>query len=76
MFDPHALSSPDEFDPNRGQGNQFHFGYGLHECLGRAIAQVMIPEIVRQGLRLNRLTTGPVDRNGGPAPESWQWRWN
>jgi cytochrome P450 len=37
MFDPKALSNPDEFDPNRGKGNQFHFGLGLDECLGRAI---------------------------------------
>jgi cytochrome P450 len=76
MFDPKALSNPDVFDSTRGQGNQFHFGLGLHECLGRAIGQVMIPEIVRQSLRLNGLNAGPVDRKGGPVPEFWQWRWN
>jgi cytochrome P450 len=76
MFDPKALTDPDNFDSNRGQGNQFHFGLGLHECLGVAIGQVMIPEIVRQSLRLKGLSTGPVDRKGGPVPESWQWRWN
>jgi cytochrome P450 len=43
MFDPKALSRPDDFDPTRGLGNQFHFGLGLHECLGRAIGRVMIP---------------------------------
>ena len=36
---------------------------------------VMIPEIVRQGLRLKGLSVGPVDRKGGPVPESWQWHW-
>jgi cytochrome P450 len=76
MFDPKALSRPDEFDPTRGMGNQFHFGLGLHECLGRAIGGVMIPEIVRQSLLLDNLSVGPVDRKGGPVPESWQWRWN
>jgi cytochrome P450 len=76
MFDPKAMSNPDDFDPNRGKGNQFHFGLGLHECLGVAIGGVMIPEIVRQSLRLNGLSAGPVDRKGGPVPESWQWRWN
>jgi cytochrome P450 len=75
MFDPRALANPDEFDPTRGQGNQFHFGYGLHECLGRAIASVMVPEIVRQSLRLNGLTVQAVDYKGGPVPEAWQWRW-
>ena len=77
MFDAKAQSNPDNFDSNRGaQGNQFHFGLGLHQCLGYAIGQVMIPEIVRQSLRLNGLSAGPVDRKGGPVPESWQWRWN
>lgn len=75
MFDPAALSNPDDLDPSRTRGNQFHFGFGLHECLGRAIGEVMIPEIVRQGLRLNGLTAGAVDRKGGPVPEFWQWDW-
>ena len=48
MFDPAAFAQPDRFDPNRGTGNTFHFGLGLHECLGIAIGQVMIAEIVRQ----------------------------
>ncbi len=76
MFDPKGLPHPDDFDPTRGRGNQFHFGLGLHECLGRAVGAVMIPEIVRQSLRLNGLTAGAVDRKGGPVPESWPWRWN
>ena len=76
MFDPTALANPDQLDPSRTRSNQFHFGFGLHECLGRAIGGVMIPEIVRQSLRLHGLSTGPVDRKGGPVPESWQWRWN
>ena len=76
MFDPQALSKPEDFDPGRGPDNQFHFGLGLHECLGRAIGQVMIPEIVRQSLRLNGLKAGPVDQKGGPVPEAWQWQWS
>ncbi len=75
MFDEAALSHPSEFDPSRELGNQFHFGLGIHECLGRAIAQVMIPEIVRQALRLPNLVAEPVDKKGGPVPEAWAWRW-
>ncbi len=75
MFDPAALPHPDDFDPTRGPGNQFLLGHGLHECLGRAIASVMIPEMVRQCLRLNGLTAGAVDYKGGPVPEAWAWTW-
>lgn len=75
MFDPQALPNPNDFDPTRGPGNQFLLGYGLHECLGRAIASVMIPEMVRQALRLNGLKAAPVDYKNGPVPEAWQWTW-
>ena len=75
MFDSKAVTRPEVFDPTRGTSNQFHFGLGLHECLGRAIAAAMIPEIVRQSLRLSGLSVGPVDRKGGPVPESWAWTW-
>ena len=76
MFDPRAFANPDNFDATRDLGNVFTFGRGLHECLGIAIGQVMIPEIVRQSLRLNNLTTGTVDYKSGPVPEAWQWTWH
>ena len=69
MFDEAAFADPDQFDPDREISNAFHFGLGLHECLGRAIGAVMIPEIVRQSLLLPDLQVGPVDRKGGPVPE-------
>jgi cytochrome P450 len=75
MFDDVAFACPDEFDPDRERSSMFHFGLGLHECLGRAIGNVMIPEIARQALLLPDLHVGPVDRNGGPVPEHWAWRW-
>ena len=75
MFDPAAASDAETFDPTRAPGGDFLFGYGLHECLGRAIGRVMVPEIVRQGLRLKGLEAGDVDTQGGPFPESWNWRW-
>ena len=76
MFDPCAFANPGNFDPGRDQGNGFTFGRGLHECLGIAIGQVMIPEIVRQSLRLNGLTAGTIDYKSGPVPEAWQWTWH
>jgi cytochrome P450 len=76
MFDEAAFPNPDRFDPGRPLGNTFHLGLGLHECLGRAIAQVMIPEIVRQCLRLPAIAAeGPVDQAGGPFPERFVLRW-
>jgi hypothetical protein len=35
----------------------------------------MIPEIVRQSLRLPGLIAAAVDYKGGPVPEAWQWNW-
>jgi cytochrome P450 len=75
MFDPRSVTNPERFDPTRDRGNEFHFGLGLHECLGLAIGQVMIPEIVRQSLQLHGLTAAPVDYKSGPVPEAWQWTW-
>ena len=75
MFDELAFTRPDAFRPDRERSNMFHFGLGLHECLGRAIGAVMIPEIVRQALLLPDLEVGPIDRKGGPVPEHWSWRW-
>lgn len=75
MFDETAFDNPDDFDPSRGMTNSFHFGLGLHECLGRAIGAAMIPEIVRQALLLKDLKTDAIDQKGGPVPESWRWRW-
>ncbi len=75
MFDETAYSHPDQFDPSRDLRSMFHFGLGLHECLGRAIGAVMIPEIVRQVLLLQDLQVGAIDYQGGPAPESWPWHW-
>ncbi len=75
MFDEAAYDDPEDFIPGRSQSNCFLYGHGLHECLGRAIGAVMIPEMVRQALLLPGLEAGEVDRKGGPVPESWSWRW-
>jgi cytochrome P450 len=76
MFDSDVFPDPDCFDPQRPTSNMFHFGLGIHECLGRAIGYVMIPEIVRQCLLLPGLeAAGPVDYKGGPVPEYFPLRW-
>jgi cytochrome P450 len=76
MFDEGAYADPGTFDPRRTMYQTFTLGYGHHECLGRAIATVMIPEIVRQCLLLPglRCEAAPVFENG--VPEHFQLRWD
>lgn len=50
MFDKSAHADPLEFKADRSLRKTFHFGFGLHECLGRYIGEVMVPEIIRQVL--------------------------
>ena len=77
MFDVTAFQNPEEFQASRSDSNAFHFGRGLHECLGRHIGRLMIPEIVRQVLLLPEIeAAGPVDKQGGPVPEAYPLRWN
>jgi cytochrome P450 len=76
MFDETMFADPDLFDPTRSTGDEFTFGQGLHECLGRAIGQVMIPEIVRQCLLLPDLQpAGLPDYRGGAVPEAYPLTW-
>lgn len=76
MFDPANFSAPERFDPRRSQGDNFTFGQGIHECLGRAVAKPMLGEMVRQIARLPGLrATGPLVRGNG-VPESLPIAWD
>ncbi|MBS0425528.1 MAG: cytochrome P450 [Proteobacteria bacterium] len=76
MFDERAFESPDEFIPQRNWYNYFHFGFGDHECLGRYVGMVMIPEMARQVfLRKNIEPKGNIDYKSGPFPESYDLSW-
>ncbi len=77
MFDSSHFPNPEVFDPTRPYGDSFHFGFGSHECMGKYIGMVMIPEMVRQVLlRPGIHADGPIDRKGGPLPESYSLSWN
>lgn len=77
MFDPLHFPDPERFDPTRPYGDSFHFGFGSHECMGRYIGMVMIPEMVRQVLlRPGVHADGPIDFKGGPLPESYSLTWS
>ncbi len=76
MFDPAAFDDPETFNPARPYGNSFHFGFGSHECMGKEIGRVMIPEMVKQVLlRPEIQALGPIDKNGGAVPEHYSLKW-
>ena len=76
MFDPAAFERPEEFIRTRNWYHTFHFGFGPHECLGRYIGMVLIPEMVRQiFLRPGLAAEGPMDFGDGPFPQHWPVRW-
>lgn len=71
-FDPARFAEPETFDPTRPRHHTFHLGYGMHDCLGRHVAEVMMPEMLRQIVLATHIApTGAHDCRGGPFPESW-----
>jgi len=76
MFDPKAFESPDEFIAERNWYHYFHFGFGSHECLGKYVGMVLIPEMVRQVLlRPGIKAQGSIDYKSGPFPEHYDLSW-
>jgi cytochrome P450 len=89
MFDPYAYENPDKFDSNRNWYHHFNFGFGSHECLGKYVGMVLIPEMVRQVMLRNGITSkgtisrrngalygnGPGAGTDGPFPEEYNLIW-
>ena len=68
MFDPQAFVEPDTFRVDRGV-DYLHFGHGLHQCLGRLINGVEIPESPGR----HPATTGPAPRQGTGRRDPLGW---
>ncbi len=73
MFDPGVFPEPDTFKA-RPRRLYMHTGFGAHECLGAFVGDAMVPETVRQILRLPGIGLLPgnqsqVDAAGGPFAE-------
>ena len=76
MFDERAYEHPDAFMPGRNWYNHFAFGYGSHECLGKYVGMVMIPEMVRQVmLREGIRQDAPIDYKGEHLPQVYRLSW-
>ncbi len=76
MFDPYAYENPDEFDSDRSCYHHFNFGFGSHECLGKYVGMVLIPEMVRQVvLRREIKSPGKINYKDGPFPEEYNLEW-
>jgi cytochrome P450 len=76
MADPAGFPHPDVFDPTRDHSDCFTLGQGIHECLGRAIATIMMPEMVRQVMLLPGLkAVSPLDKAGTKVPQKWNLGW-
>ena len=84
MFDPFAYENPDEFNPDRTLDHNFNFGFGPHQCLGKYVGMVMVPEMVRQVvLRQDIKSQGKIDYRyklfpdrDGPFPEKYELEWS
>ena len=76
MFDERAYENPDDFHPGRNWYNHFVFGYGSHECLGKYVGMVLIPEMVRQMvLRPDLHQLAPIDYKGEHLPQEYKLAW-
>lgn len=75
MFDEKAFADPAEFKPGRNWYHYFTFGYGAHECLGKYVGMVMIPEIVRQILLQPGLEPKGEVVYDGHMPKSYELVW-
>jgi len=59
MFDSAKFPEPDIFWSNRPLESYIHFGYGLHICFGKHIAQILIPGVAKALLKQNNLRRAP-----------------
>lgn len=59
--DPDRFADPDHFDPDRDPRGHLGFGWGIHQCLGAALARAELT------ILLTTLTTHPPLRAAGEA---------
>jgi len=76
MFDDYSYDNPDVFDANRNWYHNFNFGFGSHDCLGKYIGMVMIPEMIRQVFLRDQIKAiSEMDYKDGPFPMEYTLAW-
>jgi cytochrome P450 len=72
MVDETEIDDPRKFNLDRPMTQYIHFGWGLHECLGKYLAIPLLVQAVKALLRLNniRRADGPAGQvtREGPFP--------
>ena len=62
--DPRAWANPDQYDISRDLRNQVGWGYGVHACVGRVLAQLEANALLTE----TRTTCGAFRIAGTPEP--------
>lgn len=75
MMDETELDNPQAFVPGRPAHHYLHFGWGIHQCLGKYISHVQLVELVKallkqRGLRRADGADGTLTY-AGPYPKSF-----
>jgi cytochrome P450 len=65
--DPSVFHEPDQFRLDRGGPTPLAFGYGVHRCLGAALARLEATVALRQVLARKPVLAGPVTWRNTPA---------
>lgn len=72
MHDKEVFPEAGKIKLDRDMSKYMHLGYGYHRCLGDDVSLIMVPETVKQILKLKNVKMKtPIDQKGGPFPESF-----
>lgn len=72
MWDDEVFPNPQEFRFDRDPSKYLHLGELYHRCLGDDVALIMVPETVKQVLKLRGIRMkSPIDQQKGPFPEKF-----
>ena len=75
MMDETELETPDQFRLDRPAHHYLHFGWGVHQCLGKYISQVQVTQIVKGLLAMPNFGRADGDAGKlvyeGPFPKSF-----